>query len=637
MPAQAGFALASLGGRLCVFAATEEGKTIVAPIFEHGEGRGATGCIVVSPPVFLSEEEAMQIIREELAKHGIQLKPGVALKNVRIPRRMTLATKDGKTRLKEFDFESDPELKALSKEAREAAKSLAPRPLALNGLDSNKKVAVEFISEKNYSDLGGPLSGSTVQHYDFKEVARYVAAKAKKQGKEMLYLGIFYEPAGTTKRELMDSWKKREEKGKTEAGKLLRSQVQDFTAWLKEKKVIQKYTPRRAALEESMHLTLHLTRACNLRCSYCYSPPAAGPAMTPTIGRHALELGSRLCEGSCGIVFFGGEPLLHKDLMRELLAEGRQMEKRGQGRFHFKLTTNGLLLDDEFLDFALEEDVLIAMSLDGVREAHDRHRRLADGSPSFDRLLPRLRSLLAARPYASVLMVVNPDTAPLLTESVSFLFDEGCRYLIVSLNYAGSWTEDDLDELRRQYERLGDLYVQWTRQGRKFYLSPFEMKLSSHVQGEEVCKEHCELGRRQISVDPQGFLFPCVQFVGAGPASRWCIGDVVSGINDAARARLRDESQEQKAPCRDCAIRGRCHNTCGCLNWQTTGSVAEVSPVLCRHEQMLVPIADGVGDTLYREQNLLFLHKHYNPAYPVLSILEDQGRRDRKDSPLPMP
>ena len=107
--------------------------------------------------------------------------------------------------------------------------------------------------------------------------------------------------------------------------------------------------------------------------------------------------------------------------MRELLAEGRQMEKRGQGRFHFKLTTNGLLLDDEFLDFALEEDVLIAMSLDGVREAHDRHRRLADGSPSFDRLLPRLRSLLAARPYASVLMVVNPDTAPLLTESVFLL------------------------------------------------------------------------------------------------------------------------------------------------------------------------------------------------------------------------
>jgi uncharacterized protein len=380
-----------------------------------------------------------------------------------------------------------------------------------------------------------------------------------------------------------------------------------------------------------MHLTLHLTRACNLRCSYCYSPPKTGPAMTLETGRRALEFGSTLCDGSCGIVLFGGEPLLHKELIRDLVAKARRMEQQGQGRFHFKLTTNGLLLDDEFLQFALDEDILIAMSLDGVREAHDRHRRLPDGSPSFDRLLPKLRLLLSVRPYASVLMVVNPDTAQFLSESVSFLLDEGCRYLVVSLNYAGSWTEPELDELQRQYERLGELYVQWSRQGRKFYLSPFEVKLSSHIQGEEVCKEHCELGNRQISVDPQGFLFPCVQFTAAGPASRWCIGDVISGIDDAKRATLHDESQDEKEPCRGCAIRRRCHNTCGCLNWQTTGSVARVSPVLCRHEQILLPIVDRMGETLYREQNRLFLNKHYNPVYPVLSFLEDEWSRSKSD------
>lgn len=179
--------------------------------------------------------------------------------------------------------------------------------------------------------------------------------------------------------------------------------------------------------------------------------------MTLETGRRALELGARRCEGSCGIVLFGGEPLLHKDLLHDLVAEARHMEQHGQGRFHFKLTTNGLLLDDEFLQYALDEDILIAMSLDGVREAHDRHRRLPDGSPSFDRLLPKLRLLLSARPYASVLTVVNPDTVQFLTESVSFLLDEGCRYLVVSLNYAGAWTEPDLDELRRQYERLSEL------------------------------------------------------------------------------------------------------------------------------------------------------------------------------------
>jgi uncharacterized protein len=373
-----------------------------------------------------------------------------------------------------------------------------------------------------------------------------------------------------------------------------------------------------------MHLTLHLTQSCNMRCTYCYAPPRNGQGMSLETGRKALEFVAGRNEDACGIVFFGGEPLLHKDLIRQIVGAARQMEKERKGRFHFKLTTNGLLLDEEFLKFSLEEDVLIAMSLDGVREAHDRHRRLPDGSPSFDRLLPKLRMLLAARPYAGVLMTVNPDTVGLYSESVAFLMEEHCRYLIVSLNYAGDWTEDALEELRRQCERLGDMYIEWTRQGRKFYLSPFEVKISSHIQGDQACKEHCELGIRQISVDPEGYFFPCVQFTRAGHDSRWCIGDVVSGIDEVKRMRLRDESQKEKEPCGGCAIQRRCHNTCGCLNWQTTGSVAQISPVLCRYEQMLMPIADRVAETLYQEQNPLFLHKHYNPAYPVLSLLEDQ-------------
>jgi sulfatase maturation enzyme AslB (radical SAM superfamily) len=128
------------------------------------------------------------------------------------------------------------------------------------------------------------------------------------------------------------------------------------------------------------------------------------------VGRDALRLGARLNTDSCGIVFFGGEPLLREDLIRALVAEGRAMADRDEGQFHFKLTTNGRGLDEAFLDFALENGLLVAMSFDGIRAAHDRHRRLPDGSGTFDHLLPRLRLLLAARPYSSVLMVVNPDT-----------------------------------------------------------------------------------------------------------------------------------------------------------------------------------------------------------------------------------
>jgi uncharacterized protein len=378
-----------------------------------------------------------------------------------------------------------------------------------------------------------------------------------------------------------------------------------------------------------MHLTLHLTTACNMRCSYCYAPPHAGPVMSLETARQALELGARLTDGSCGVVFFGGEPLLYADRIAAIVAEAREMERHQAGRFHFKITTNGLLLDENFLTFSIRNDVLIALSFDGVRAAHDAHRRLPDGSGTFDVLADKLRLLLAVRPYSSIITVVNPDTAKHLAESVEFLLDQGARYLIVSLNYAADWTERDFRDLRRQYARLGKLYVKWTRAGRKFYLSPFEVKLSSHINRHCFRKERCELAQRQLSVDPEGYLYPCVQFPKAGPQSEWCVGHVSRGIDEAVRRRIHDLSEADKAFCAACAIKERCNNTCGCLNWQTTGTINTISPVLCRHEQVLVPIVDRVGKVLYRKRDPLFLHKHYNSAYPVLSLLEDAAD-DRK-------
>ena len=346
--------------------------------------------------------------------------------------------------------------------------------------------------------------------------------------------------------------------------------------------------------------------------------------MSAEVGQRALELGARLSgDQSCGVVFFGGEPLLCRERIAAIVTYARWLEQKGAGRFHFKMTTNGVLLDDTFLDYAVRNDILIAMSLDGVRAAHDRHRRLVNGGPTWALLVERLRDLLAVRPYSSVLMAVNPDTAACLADSVAFLLDVGARYLIVSLNYAGDWTEDSFRVLTKQFQRLGKLYVQWTRAGRKFYLSPFEVKLSSHINRHCWHKERCELAQRQISVDPQGYLYPCVQFPRAGAHSEWCIGHVSVGINEERRQRLHDSSQAEKEYCAACALKERCHNTCGCLNWQTTGNINGISPVLCRYEQMLIPIADRVGKVLYRKRDPLFLHKHYNSAYPVLSLLED--------------
>ncbi|MBN1810188.1 MAG: radical SAM protein [Planctomycetes bacterium] len=372
-----------------------------------------------------------------------------------------------------------------------------------------------------------------------------------------------------------------------------------------------------------MHLTLHLTTACSMACTYCYAPPRPGHRMSEAVGRAAVDFGARLNPVNCGIIFFGGEPLLEKPLIRQLVAYARSLQERGLSIFHFKVTTNGLALDEEFLEFAAEENIVIAVSIDGVREAHDAHRVLGDGSPTFDVVQKKLRMLLDARPYSSVFMVVNPDTVRYFSQSVEFLLDLGCRYMIVSLNYAAEWTEDDLRLLEKEYSRLGRQYVKWTEAGRKFYLSPFEVKISSHIKGEDYRRDRCELGARQFSVDTAGYVYPCIQFPAAGPESRFCIGSVFDGVDEDRLRSLHDEAEAPKDPCRDCAIRDRCNHTCACLNWQTTGTITRVSPVLCRHERIITPIADGVAETLYGKRNALFIHKHYNDAYPLLSLLQD--------------
>jgi hypothetical protein len=250
----AAFVLAALGGQWKVFAADKEGKIVVAPIFEHGKGRGAEGCIVMSPPVFLSEEEAMQIVREELAKEDIQLKAGRTLKDAYIPWRMKVSDKTGKQSVQEMDGDVKSEADAKAAIAKRGVTTrLRHRPLKLSGIDDKKKVGVKFIAVKNYYEVGGLVSTTTVQSYDFKEVAQYVAEKVKTRSNEPIYLGVFYDPAAKfdmevwrKKREETDSdtaWKQTEEQGKQEAKKLLRQQVQDFADWLKKQKVIQEQKP----------------------------------------------------------------------------------------------------------------------------------------------------------------------------------------------------------------------------------------------------------------------------------------------------------------------------------------------------------------------------------------------------------
>lgn len=367
-----------------------------------------------------------------------------------------------------------------------------------------------------------------------------------------------------------------------------------------------------------MDLTLHLTERCNLRCRYCHHEKSP-KSMSREILQAALRLGTAGCTHTA-VSFFGGEPLLCRSLILETLDICRQLRRDTGHRFSFQLTTNGTLLDEDFLQLARANSMIVALSHDGV--AQDDNRRTCAGESTAKVLADIVPLLLRCLPYAPVMLTVPPDRVDTLAESVRlFVERDGFRYLLFTPAFGPDiqWTEADLTALGGQYRRLAQLYEDWYRQGRKIWLGPFEGKIDAYIQERPVCAHTCTLGQRRVSVSADGQLYPCTQFVGDPD---YCIGDVWSGIDDDARSRIQAAQTVQPA-CEACALRDRCRHSCGCLNKMTSGNPQVTGGEACAHEQLLIRTADTLAERLYRKKNRQFLRRHYEEGYPLVSLLED--------------
>ena len=368
-----------------------------------------------------------------------------------------------------------------------------------------------------------------------------------------------------------------------------------------------------------MKMTINLTEACNISCGYCYYREKGQRSATMKVIKAAVDLSVSRDESS-GICFFGGEPLLEKGLIEETIAYTDIIHKETGHKFYYKITTNGTLLDEDFLRLAKRVNMVIAVSHDGLMSAGGRGYTAAATLNA-----EKLKMLLRYQPYALALTTVNPHGVGLFADSVEWLFERGFRYLITSPAHGMHvpWDEKSCDLLQKEYQKIAKLYMKWTQAGEKFYLGAFETKIASHIKGESHVQKHCHIGKEQISVAVDGKIYPCVQFV---EDADYCIGDVWSGL-DARRQQALVTRHCGASICEGCAISNRCIHTCGCMNSLDTGSANRVSPFQCRHEKMLISIVDKMAEKLYRSGNRRFIAKHYDPAYPLISLIEDGLRR----------
>jgi len=311
---------------------------------------------------------------------------------------------------------------------------------------------------------------------------------------------------------------------------------------------------------------------------------------------------------STGICFFGGEPLLLRSLIMNTVKYCSSIHKQSGHPFFFKLVTNGTLLDESFLEFADKYKIGIGFSHDGLMQ--DDSRIFPDGSGSADLLDSKIRLILSHQQDAIVMCTVSPDSVGKFADSVEWLFEKGFRriYTTPAVGEKACWTDETLAKLGEEYRKISKLYIKWTARGERFYFPAFDTKIETHIMGDLYRHKTCRFGQKQLSVAPDGSIYPCIQFVGE-PAYK--MGDVFSGIIDNQRKFVIEQGKREPDICKSCALRTRCQYNCCCRNKHMTGQINQVSAFTCGHEQQLIRYADEAANALYKKQNETFIKKQY--------------------------
>ncbi len=338
-------------------------------------------------------------------------------------------------------------------------------------------------------------------------------------------------------------------------------------------------------------LCLHVAHSCNLACTYCFAGQGKYQGeqalMSFETGKRALDFliensGSR---HNLEVDFFGGEPLVNFEVVKELTAYARSIEKEHNKNFRFTLTTNGVLIDDDVIDFCNREMSNVVLSLDGRKEVNDRFRKTINGKGSYDLILPKFKKLVAARKGKGYYMRgtysrYNTD----FVKDILHMADEGFSELSMEPVVAApkdpyALREEDLPILLEQYDILGKEMDQRRKEGRPFTFYHYMIDLAG---GPCIVKRvsGCGVGTEYMAVTPSGELYPCHQFVGD---ERFCLGDVFNGVkNQELREEFRGCSVYAHRECDDCFARFFCSGGCVANAYHTTGKLTGVYDYGCQ-------------------------------------------------------
>ncbi len=330
-------------------------------------------------------------------------------------------------------------------------------------------------------------------------------------------------------------------------------------------------------------LCLHVAHTCNLNCSYCFASQGKyhgdRALMSFEVGKQALDFlvahsGHRR---NLEVDFFGGEPLMNWDVVKRLVEYARSIEQEKGKNFRFTLTTNGVLIDDEVIDFCNREMSNVVLSLDGRKEINDRTRVDYAGNGSYDRIVPKFQKLVKARGGKNYYMRgtfthANPDfTKDLFHMADDLGFTElSMEPVVCAPDDPAALTPEDLEIVKEQYEILAKDMLRREKEGKPITFYHYMLDLTG---GPCVYKRisGCGSGTEYMAVTPWGDLYPCHQFVGE---EKFKLGDIWNGVsNTAAQEEFRSCNAYARPECADCWAKLYCSGGCAANAYHASGTI----------------------------------------------------------------
>ena len=337
-------------------------------------------------------------------------------------------------------------------------------------------------------------------------------------------------------------------------------------------------------------LCLHVAHTCNLNCGYCFASQGKyhgeRALMSLETGKKALDFliahsGTR---HNLEVDFFGGEPLMNWDVCKELVKYAREQEKIHNKNFRFTLTTNGMLIDDDVIEFANREMSNVVLSLDGRKEIHDRCRVDYNGVGSYEKIVPKFQELVQRRGGKDYYMRgtfthANTD----FTEDIFHMADLGFTELsmepvVCDPADPSALTAEDMPVLLEQYELLAKEMVKRKREGRPFTFYHYMLDLT---HGPCIYKRiaGCGSGTEYVAVTPTGDIYPCHQFVGD---TKYLLGNLDEGItNTEVQDEFKFCNAYARPDCKDCWAKLYCSGGCAANSYHATGKITGIYEYGC--------------------------------------------------------